>query len=369
MATWMTEAGLTVTTDAATNLIGRTREGERALLSGSHLDTVVNGGWLDGAYGVIAAIEVAQTMHEAQTPLQHPYVVVGFANEEGANGTNPFTGSDTIAGLGGAIDVARQDDDGVTLAERIDGSGGSSSGLAAAAWPPDSVAAMIELHIEQGPVLEHEGIQIGVVDGITARFGLTITIAGKANHAGTTPHHLRQDASVAAAHTILAIQSLALEGHVRVATCGYTRVAPNVRNVVPGLVELGVDIRDANPTRLVEAIEVLTATVAGIGEQTGTTITIERGSSVDGAPCDERLQACVRDSAAALGLTHRIMPSGAGHDAQVIATIAPVGMVFVASIGGTSHHPSEDTTPDDLVAGANVLLHALIRADAAFTEE
>ena len=360
---WMIDAGLTVETDAATNLIGRSAIGPGAIVSGSHLDTVVNGGWLDGAYGVVAAIEVAQSLRDAGHQLIHPYVCIAFANEEGANGTVAFTGSHALAGHPDAIETDRADDDGIALHDRIRTAGGEPERMASAALQPGDIAAMVELHIEQGPVLEHEGATIGVVEGITGRGNVLVAIQGTANHAGTTPMDLRHDAAVAAARIILEIDDLARSGWVRTATSGHIQIRPNVRNVVPGEAVIACDIRDIDVRRIDEAIVELQRRCGEVATATATAIELSIEARLVGAACDPLLMKLITDSTVSLGLSHRALTSGAGHDSQVMAHLTPIGMVFVPSIGGVSHNPTEDTRPDDLVAGANVLLRTIVSFD------
>ena len=359
----MVEAGLLVSTDAAANLVGRSAFGAGAIVSGSHLDTVVNGGWLDGAYGVVAAVEVAQALRDAGVTLTHPYACVAFANEEGANGTVAFTGSHVLAGHPDPIELERVDDDGISLRDRISAAGGRPSSLASAAFQPGDIAAMVELHIEQGPVLEHEGFPIGVVEGITGRGNVLIRIRGTANHAGTTPMELRRDAAVAAARVILAVDDLARTGWVRTATSGHVQIRPNVRNVVPGEAIVACDLRDVDINRIDAAIVELERRCAELAVSTATDIDLAIEARLVGAACDPTLMQLVAAAADSLGLTHRSLPSGAGHDSQVMAHIAPIGMVFVPSIGGISHNPKEDTAADQLVAGANVLLRTIVAFD------
>jgi len=221
VAGWMAEAGLDVTVDAATNLVGR-RPGStgRWLATGSHLDTVIDAGLYDGAYGVVAAVEVAAALDTAD--LDHGIIVAAFANEEGARGTAGMTGSHACAGQLDAAALAQRDDDGVTVAERIRAAGGEPEAAAvAAAWPPLVLDAFVELHVEQGPVLAAAGVPVGVVTGITGRQVLDISIAGAANHAGTTPMDLRADALAAAAEVVLTIEELPGKGLLRVATTGH----------------------------------------------------------------------------------------------------------------------------------------------------
>jgi len=361
VAVWMTAAGLTVTLDEATNLIGRLpgRGGcSRLLVMGSHLDTVVNAGPLDGAYGVLAAIEVAAASHS----LEHELVVVAFANEEGARGTAGLSGSRAI-GRPSTVDLDALDDDGVSLAARVRGAGGAPDAIGHAAWVDGSVVAYVELHVEQGPILDRSGCQIGVVEAITGQRQFDIEVLGEANHAGTTPMEGRRDALVAAAELVLAVERLAADGGARVATTGRCVAEPGVRNVVPGRVHLAVDLRDTDAGRLETATGELLAAAQRIGSSRQVAISVERLHDVVATPCHGAIRDAVAASAEQLGLTWRSMVSGATHDGQSMSAIGPVGMVFVPSTGGVSHAPTETTPPDDLVNGANVVLATIVQLD------
>lgn len=357
---WMAEAGLVVHTDAATNTIGRSGPGP-AIVLGSHVDTVVDAGRYDGCYGVVAAIEVADALRRAGTPLRHPLVVVAFANEEGARGTVGFAGS--LAAVGTPPPLDDPCDDGRTLRRLLHEAGGRPDDLASAAWPPGDVVHYVELHIEQGPVLHRAGVTIGAVTGITGRVNAEVVVDGAANHAGTTPMELRRDAAVAAAHVVLAVQSLATDGVVRVATAGHIDVQPGVRNVVPGRALVGIDMRDLDGARLDDALERLGAAADAIGARTHTHVGVRAGARQAGVPTAPPAIDIIEGVARELGLPTMRLPSGAGHDAQVIAALAPVAMIFVPSVDGVSHSPREHTLPTDLVAGADVLLGTVVRLD------
>jgi N-carbamoyl-L-amino-acid hydrolase len=363
----MAEAGLAVEIDAAANLIGR-RPGRhargstlRGIATGSHLDTVHNGGPLDGAYGVVAAIEAAAAGPETD----HRLAVVAFSNEEGSVAPPGFTGSKAIAGV--VLDTdGIADDDGHTLAQLIAGAGGRPADLASCAWPPGSLAAFVELHIEQGPVLERAAATLGVVESITGRILVDAEITGQASHAGTTPMDVRHDALLAAAHLVVAVNDLACSGHVRVATAGRIACLPNLHNVVAGKVSVGIDIRDSDDDRLRGAVEELENRVAAIAAAQAVTITLHRGGVHPSVRCDDALVALLADVARRCAPERVLrMPSGASHDAQVMAAIAPVAMLFVPSVGGLSHNGDERTAPEDLIAGAQALADTLASLDNA----
>jgi allantoate deiminase len=367
VAGWMTRAGLRAEVDAAGNLIGRwagTSALPAVLATGSHLDTVVEAGPLDGAYGAVAAVEVAAALHAAGVALRHDLAVIGFSNEEGARGTPGMVGSLAITGQLTGAQLAELDDEGVSLADRIAAAGGDRAGIAGAAWPAGSLAGFLELHVEQGPVLDASGTPVAVVSGITGRATLDVTVSGTANHAGTTPMDARRDAALAAAMLVLAVRDLAGPHGVRVATAGALRLEPGVRNVVAGHATVGVDLRDLDDGRIAAAIERLRREATRIATGTGTAIQVLPRSAVAAVAADPRLAGCVRDAAEQCGLAHLDLPSGAGHDAQVMARLGPVGMVFTPSLAGISHAPAEATAPEHLVAGADLLCRALLLADA-----
>lgn len=361
-------AGLTAGVDAAGNVIMRRllpddSAGQRsAVLMGSHLDTVVNGGPLDGAYGVLAALEVLQCCAEAGLDTPYEPVAVGFANEEGALFPQPFWGSMALAGRLDALPGEPADHHGRPLRRALEEAGGNLDALGTAAWSPGSVAAYLELHIEQGPVLERAGAEIGVVEAITGRAVLTLRIQGSAGHSGTTPMEGRRDAMVAAALVVVAAEEISGgQDLCRVATVGHLDAYPNTPNTIAGAVTLTVDLRDTDPVRLRSAEDAMRGALRRIAERTGTGITVTALTRSEPVATHAPLRAAVALSADELGLSHLQLPSGAGHDAQVVADIAPIAMIFVPSIGGVSHVPEEDTHPEHLVGGANVLLHTVLR--------
>ncbi|MFJ4473153.1 Zn-dependent hydrolase [Streptomyces sp. NPDC089424] len=358
-------AGLLPSVDAAGNIVIRTaaaESGDQVLMMGSHLDTVVNGGRLDGAYGVLAALEVVQTFTESGLKPVHEPVAVAFANEEGALFPQPFWGSMAIAGRLASLPKDPRDHHGRPLSEALRQAGGDLDALGSACWPPGSITAYLELHIEQGPVLERSGSRIGVVEAITGRTVLTVEVRGTAGHSGTSPMEGRHDAMTTAARIVLAAEHLARDRRLcRVMTVGRVDPYPNTPNTIAGTVRLTVDLRDTSVWRMAGAEEALRRMLQTIEAATGTEIEVVAETRSDPVSTSPGLCAAIEAGADGLGLPHERLPSGAGHDAQVVADIAPVGMIFVPSLGGISHVPQEDTAPEDLLAGARVLLRTALR--------
>jgi N-carbamoyl-L-amino-acid hydrolase len=358
------DAGLTPRIDAAGNILGRLDGTDRSLapiLIGSHVDSVTDGGNYDGVVGSFGAIEVARSLREQGVRLRHPLDVVIWSNEEGGTiGSKSATGQITPADLD---KVARS---GKTIREGIGIVGGNVAKLAEAVKKKGDIAYYMELHIEQGGLLEKAGRQIGVVEGIVGLKWTEVTITGFANHAGTTPMDQRHDAMLAAAKFTVAINDAVRSVPGRtVVTVGRVNVSPNTTNVIPGQVVLTIDLRDLDAAKVSHFQQTFERLGTEIGKATGTTFAFKSLVDSDPAIADPRLMQWIDASAASLGLTRQRMPSGAGHDAQEVAHIAPMGMIFVPSVGGISHSPREFTKPVDVTNGANVLLNAVVAADKA----
>ncbi|HEV7652755.1 MAG TPA: Zn-dependent hydrolase [Actinophytocola sp.] len=359
--------GLVAHTDQAGNLIVRRANADPdrpVVLLGSHLDTVVNGGHLDGTYGVIAACEVLRTLSTVDLPVEP--VVVAFTNEEGAAFPYPFFGS---LGLTGAVNTAEADTmtdhDGRPLRAALRAAGGDLDEIHAAAWAPGSIACYFELHIEQGPLLESRDVPIGVVEAITGRTIVDITVRGSQGHAGTTPMSLRRDALPVAAHVVLAVERLAGSRDLcAVSTVGVVQAHPNVTNVVPGTVRLTAELRDGDPARLLAAEETLVTELLQLGVATDLDIEITTRPITQPVRTDDAACRAIEAACDDLGLAHLPMFSGAGHDAQIVAAIAPVGMILVPSRDGVSHAPAEHTDDEHLVLGARTLLRSVLRLPA-----
>jgi len=364
VGTWATAAGASLHIDPAGNLIAErpgSRGGAEPIVTGSHLDTVIGAGSLDGAYGVVAGIEVLACLAEQGLVLDHPLRVVAFSNEEGVVAP-PFTGSRAISGGFVESELSTPGPDGRTLASRLLDAGIDPTAVSRARWS-GSVAATIELHIEQGPVLDRAGVGIGAVTGITGQRRGSVRVTGQANHAGTTPMAARRDALVAAARVVLSVHDLATAGPADVATVGRLDTKPGVPNVVPGDVVLSVDIRALAEASGDSAIERLRTQLAEIARETETNIELDVSPPTRAVLTDPDLRSMVIESAERRGLGCIELPSGAGHDASHLASLGPMAMIFVPSIAGISHNAAETTPPEDLVAGAQVLLDVIRRAD------
>jgi N-carbamoyl-L-amino-acid hydrolase len=366
VTTLMAKAGLDPWTDEAANIIGRRPgivPGALPLLFGSHVDSVPNGGNFDGALGAIAAVEVAQTLAERAVPSRHPLEVVVWANEEGVAYGNGLDGSRAAAGelLPGELDETWN---GVRKADAIASLGGNPARIAEARRAPGSIHGYLELHVEQGGVLDEAGVPIGIVEGIVSIDRFEAVVRGVPNHAGTTPMAARHDALLAASRLVQAVNEVVTgEPGRQVGTVGKLEVAPNAPNVVPGTVTMTVELRDLSS----ETLERLAASVreraAAIAAAAGTPIDIAPGTRHDGALADARVREVIAGSARRLGLASRPLPCGAGHDAQMMAHLGPMGMILVPSIGGISHSPRERTAWDDCARGADVLLHSVLAMD------
>ena len=359
----MRAAGLEVRVDAAGNIIGRREGTDPALpviMTGSHADSVPQGGNYDGDVGVIGAIEVAELLRKNRIATRHALEFVVFTDEEGG-----VVGSQAMAGgIGpGTLDVVSHS--GLTIREGIRAVGGDPMQIALAARAPGSVAAFVELHIEQGAILDESGIDIGVVEGIVGIRWWDVAVEGTANHAGTTPMDRRHDALVSAAELVLAVNRIASTATgTQVATVGRIRAEPGAPNVIPGRVSMSLEIRDLASEKMESVFQAISAEAKRIADARATPI---KFSEVDvallPAPTDDRLRRMIESSADSLRLSHRRLPSGAGHDAQDMARIAPMAMIFVPSKGGISHAPEEFTSAEDMANGVDVLLRTLLAID------
>lgn len=358
----MREAGLDVRIDTAGNIIGRLAGREPSLkpiMFGSHIDSVPEGGNYDGTLGSLSAIESIHTMREQKIVPRHPLEVVIFQFEEGG-----LYGS---RGMIGALDeraLSIVNWSGKTVKDGIAFIGGDPARLPEAKRATGDIAVYLELHIEQGGTLEQRGLQVGVVQGIVGVYRWDVIVEGFANHAGTTAMRDRHDALLAAARFIDAVNRVVTSVPGRqVGTVGRIHVSPNTPNVIPGKVTVSLELRDLDATKVTGLYETIRRDAEGIASATGTTIRFDPISANEPALTDARVRRVVGETAAALGLTSVELPSGAGHDAQSMARLAPMGMIFVPSVGGISHSPKEYTNPADCVHGGNMLLNAILRLD------
>jgi N-carbamoyl-L-amino-acid hydrolase len=363
---WMIEAGMTVRTDAAGNLIGTyagTVEDAPALATGSHIDTVPSGGRFDGVLGVLAGIEVVRTLRANNLRLNHPIEVIVFTDEE-----STMIGCQAIAGTVLLQSPERyQPKVGESIQTSLEMVGGNWDELPTAKRSRADMAAFVELHVEQGAVLERTGKEIGVVQGVVGMRRKAITITGQANHAGTTPMDMRQDALVAAAQVVLAVRNIARRmPSSPVATVGYLNVLPNAVNIVPGKVELSVDMRDLSNECLEEMLEQLRQDVQAIATETNTKIDIAALLCVEPTLAAPQVQTTIESICQQLGLSYCHLPSRAGHDALEIGRITDMGMIFVPSQAGVSHSEAEYTSPQQCTQGANVLLQTLVELDKVY---
>ncbi len=363
-ASVMESAGLRVSVDLAGNLIGRRPGADPAALPiiiGSHLDSVPDGGSYDGQVGCAAAFEVALTLHHHEVELRHPLEVVVFQNEEGGK-----TGSRALVGRVEPHEFDIVTASGFTIRDGINRLGGDAARLDEARREPGSMAGFLELHIEQGAVLEAAGTQIGVVEGIVGIRRWNITVLGAQNHAGTTPMPQRRDALVAAADLIRAVNEVAttMEGR-QVATVGRIEAVPGAPNVVPGEVRATLEVRDLEMDKIGQIFSEIVAHAREIESAREVSIEFDPFYESLAAPTAPAFRDMLERAAADLGYSTLRMPSGAGHDAQSMAELGPVGMIFVPSRDGISHSPREYTAPDDITRGANVLLRAVLALNAA----
>lgn len=350
----MERMGMTVRVDGAGNLRGlwqsQGTSGKR-LLMGSHVDTVPDAGAYDGVLGVAMALEWVQIAQEVNAPFD--IEVIAFSEEEGVRFGIPFIGSRAVAGRFDDAMLGCTDADGVTMADAIRSFGLDPAAIRDAVLDPSAIG-FLEIHIEQGPVLDTEGLSLAAVSGIVGQTRLSLEFAGHANHAGTTPMWLRHDALSAAAEWITRVESLAQATEGLVATVGKINVKPNAANVVPGVVSVSLDLRHAHDASRISAVEKLVESASAIAERRGLAVQRTDQLNQPAVPMDERLTSFLLDAIEATGTAPKLMTSGAGHDAMVMAARVPTAMLFVRSPGGLSHHPGESVFEGDIEAALRV---------------
>ena len=357
---WMIDLGLDVTVDCMGNCVG-IRPGEKdgpPVMAGSHIDSVATGGPYDGCLGVLAGLEAVHTLNEAGVTTKHPLAVAFFTNEEGVRFAPDMMGSMAHQGLLDAQDMLKiKGIDGKTVGEELARIGYNGPVPCRTLTP----RAYVELHVEQGPVLERENLRIGAVESVQGISWSQITLTGVSNHAGTTPMNLRRDAGLGAARITAFVRDMAVQmGGAQVATVGRLEIQPQMINVVPDRAVLTVDLRNTDDVQLKQAETDLEQFVRDMAKKEGLEAKMKRLARFLPTPFDPNVVDLVEKCAGELGVSARRMPSGAGHDAQSFAPNCPTGMIFVPSVGGISHNIREYTEPGDIALGANVLLQVLL---------
>ncbi len=359
---WMKKLEMQVSIDAAGNIIGRylgKNINAPALATGSHIDTVPCGGHYDGAYGVLAGLEVVRVLQENQIKLDRSIEVIVFTDEEGS-----MIGSKAISGRVVQDPGYYRRPDGTDIQTCLTRVGGNWNNITQSRRSNKDITAFVELHVEQGPVLESMSKQIGVVEGIVGQRRFNITVKGSANHAGTTPMQMRCDALVAASQVVLAVNQIGNTPGQQVATVGKMDVLPNAANVVPGWVEMSLDIRDLSSLHIDSLLEQLRIHLEEIAVATNTQIRLNPCLHNKPALAESYIQRAIAQACESFNLSHTYLPSRASHDAQELAVITDMGMIFVPSKLGVSHDADEYTSPEQCTQGANILLQTLIQLDS-----
>jgi allantoate deiminase len=363
VARWMREAGAQVSEDALGTVRGSWGSGRR-LLIGSHIDTVIDAGKFDGPLGVVAGILAAE--HVARARLPFGIDVLAFGDEEGSRFPSTLSSSAACAGVFDDAILTLTDRDGISYADALTAYGKSPADIPAAAYRRDDAAAYLELHIEQGPVLEAENQPLGIVTGIVGATRMRVTVTGEAGHAGTVPMGLRRDALAGAAELVLAIERIALarQDDRMVGTVGRIEARPGATNVIPARVQFSVDLRSATDAVRRDAVTEIRAEAFRLAETRGLEVELEPLYTSSTTPCAPALQDALAAAVAALGHTPLRLPSGAGHDGQMMARLCPIAMLFVRCRRGISHNPAEYASPADIGAAIAALIGFIERFDA-----
>lgn len=377
VANWMADAGMSTKEDAIGNIVGRYEANSdanssnesganaKAIMLGSHLDTVIDAGRFDGMLGVLSALACVETLHENSIRLPYAIEVIGFADEEGVRYQSTFLGSRAVSGEFNAGVLDRIDTDGIRFSDALTTFGQDATRIPSAKRSPDELLAYIELHIEQGPVLEVEDQAAGAVSGIAGATRLNIMLEGLAGHAGTVPMNLRQDALAAAAQCIALVEQQC-HGHAGlVGTVGRINVQPGAGNVIPGNAQFSIDIRAQDDDLRTNKVDFLLAEMTNLCKERNIKIEIDRMHDASTVTCSDHILMNIEQALIDEGIRPIVVPSGAGHDAAAMAAITPVGMVFVRCKGGISHHPDESVTDSDARQGANVLFRTVQNLCAA----
>jgi allantoate deiminase len=370
LTAWMVEAGMSVRLDAAANLIGRyegATAGAPALIIGSHIDSVSNAGRYDGALGVMLGVDCVDALFKAGRRMDFAIEVIAFGDEEGSRFPASMTCSRAVAGIFDPGVLAMQDADGVSLADAFAAFGLPHTDLTAATRRPDEIVAFLEAHIEQGPVLEAERLALGVVSAIAAQKRLLVRLTGTAGHAGTTPMGLRKDPAPGAAEAILAVERICKPGgQGLVGTVGRISAAPGAFNVIPAAVTFSIDIRAETAEARDAALAQITAEIEAIGRRRALGLSIELLQDLPASPCDPDLTSLLESAVCSVGQPPHRLPSGAGHDAMVMAQLCPTAMLFIRCEGGISHNPAETVLAADCVLALQAMLAFIDRLNDAY---
>ena len=367
VAGWMREAGMTVRIDAAGSVVGRLKArggGSRTLMLGSHIDTVRDAGRFDGALGVVTAIEVVKAAVKSGKRFPFAIEVIAFGDEEGVRFASTLGGAKALAGRFDVKALDETGEDGVSRRQALVAFGSDPSRLREEALSPDHALGYVEVHIEQGPVLEKEGLPVGIVTAIDGITRGTVDVEGVAGHAGTVPMPMRHDALAAAAEMLLAVEERARSRSNLVATVGKIDVPEAAANTIPGKARFTLDIRSPSDEERISAVSDIKTAFAAIAQRRGVTAKLSVGHEVPAALCDQKLSGQMAAAVEALGFAPRLLPSGAGHDAMAFDQLIPFAMLFVRCRGGVSHNPAEFAAPADIDIAARVLLNFLDRIAA-----